>query len=49
MNDRSTFFSRDLLPHLTRPQSSLIFSLIILIRDAGAGGDGKAKKERDDW
>ena len=29
---------------LTHPQSSLIFSLIILIRDAGAGGDGKAKR-----
>ena len=29
---------------LTRPQSSLIFSLIILIRDTGAGGDGKAKR-----
>ena len=29
---------------LTRPQSSLIFSLIILTRDAGAGGDGKAKR-----
>ena len=28
---------------LTRPQSSLIFLLKILIRDAGAGGDGKAK------